>query len=431
MLGPVEGGFEPPGHTGAVSDYPLLLDLAGRRVVVVGGGTVATRRVRALCRAGAAVTVVAPTVSGRIHHLVSTGEVRWEAREFAGRDVIDAWLVVAATDVPSVNARAVAAAERNQIFCVRADSAGEGNARTPAVLRRGPVTVSVNAGDDPLRAVALRDDIALALDTGSLSVRPRRPAARGRVALVGGGPGDPELITVRGRRLVAEADVVVVDRLAPRELLAALPEEVEIIDCGKAAHRHNLTQTQINAVLVDRARAGARVVRLKGGDPYIYGRGAEEVQACLDAGVDVEVVPGLSSATAGPALAGIPLTHRGMAADFAVVSGHLDPGRPRDAGLDWPALATGPDTLVLLMAMERLGDIAATLIGHGRPGDTPSAVVHRAGSRRQLTVRAPLGEIGAVTAQRGIEAPAVVVIGAVAGLGDLPSWIPSPADSAE
>ena len=156
--------------------------------------------------------------------------------------------------MPSVNERAAAAAERNQIFCVRADSAVGGNARTPAVLRRGPMTVAVNAGDDPLRAVALRDEIGTALDIGTLASRPRRPSGRGRVALVGGGPGDPDLITVRGRRLVAEADVVVVDRLAPRELLLALPDDVEIIDCGKAAHRHNLTQDQINAVLIDRAQ---------------------------------------------------------------------------------------------------------------------------------------------------------------------------------
>jgi uroporphyrin-III C-methyltransferase/precorrin-2 dehydrogenase/sirohydrochlorin ferrochelatase len=412
-----------------VSDYPLLLDLTGRKVVVVGGGDVASRRVVDLCRAGAAVTVVAPSVSGRIHHLVGTGEVQWEAREFAGRDVAGAWLVVAATDEPSVNERAVAAAQRNQTFCVRADSAVGGNARTPAVLRRGPMTVAVNAGDDPLRAVALRDQIGIALDTGALGSRPRRRSERGRVALIGGGPGDPDLITVRGRRLVAEADVVVVDRLAPRALLRDLPDDVEIIDCGKAAHRHNLTQDQINAVLVERAQAGARVVRLKGGDPYIYGRGTEEVQACLDAGVDVEVVPGLSSATAGPALAGIPLTHRGMAVDFAVVSGHLDPGLPRDGGLDWPALATGPDTVVLLMAMERLGDIATTLITHGRAATTPSAVVHRAGSRRQVVLRARLDEIGAVAAARGIGAPSVVVVGAVAGLPELPSWVPSPSIS--
>ena len=410
-----------------MTSYPLLLDLTDRPVLVVGGGAVATRRIGDLIAAGARVTVVSPVVSGRIHFWVSASQLHWEPREFTGRDVVGVWFVVAATDDESVNARAAAAADRNQIFCVRADHASGGTARTPAVVRRGPLTVTVNAGDDPARAAGLRDAIGTALDLGTLASRPQRRAAGapGRVALVGGGPGDPELITVRGRRLVAEADVVVVDRLAPRALLKGLPDEVEIIDCGKSAHRHNLTQDQINEVLVGRAKAGLRVVRLKGGDPYVFGRGTEEVQACLDAGLDVEVVPGLSSAVAAPALAGIPLTHRGMATDFAVVSGHLDPGLPRDGGLDWPALATGPGTIVLLMGMERLGDIASTLIEHGRPADTPAAVVHRGGSKHQRVVRAPLGEIGRDAAAAGVGAPAVVVIGAVAGLTDLPVWVPS------
>ena len=412
-------------HTEVVTSYPLLLDLTERPVLVVGGGAVATRRIRDLIAAGAVVTVVSPVVSGRIHFWVGASELRWEARDFSGRDVVGAWLVVAATDDEAVNVRVAAAAERNQIFCVRADRASGGTARTPAVVRRGPLTVAINAGDDPARAAGLRDAIGLALDVGTLASRPQRRTGPGRVALVGGGPGDPELITVRGRRLVAEADVVVVDRLAPRALLKALPDEVEIIDCGKSAHRHNLTQDQINAVLVDRGSAGLRVVRLKGGDPYVFGRGTEEVRACLDAGLDVEVVPGLSSAIAAPALAGIPLTHRGVAADFAVVSGHLDPGRPRDGGLDWPALATGPDTLVLLMGMERLGDIAATLIEHGRAPDTPAAVVHRGGSKGQRVVRSPLAQIGPAAASADVGAPAVVVIGAVAGLADLPVWVPS------
>ena len=372
------------------------------------------------------MTVVSPVVSGRIHYWVSAAQLRWEPREFSGRDVVGTWLVVAATDDQSVNARVAAAAERNQIFCVRADQASGGTARTPAVVRRGPLTVAVNAGDDPARAAgAARRDRHRARP-GHVGIEAAATCGgAGRVALVGGGPGDPELITVRGRRLVAEADVVVVDRLAPRALLKGLPDEVEIIDCGKSAHRHNLTQDQINQVLVERATAGLRVVRLKGGDPYVFGRGTEEVQACLDAGLDVEVVPGLSSAIAAPALAGIPLTHRGMAADFAVVSGHLDPGRPRDGGLDWPALATGPDTIVLLMGMERLGDIARTLIEHGRRADTPAAVVHRGGSKHQKLVRAPLAEIGRDAAAAGVGAPAVVVIGAVAGLTDLPVWVAS------
>jgi uroporphyrin-III C-methyltransferase/precorrin-2 dehydrogenase/sirohydrochlorin ferrochelatase len=251
---------------------------------------------------------------------------------------------------------------------------------------------------------------------GELPTRRTRPAAAGSVALVGGGPGYPELIPVRGRRLVADADFVVVDRLAPRELLDSLADDVEVIDCGKSPHRQNLTQDEINQVLVDRARAGKRVVRLKGGDPFVFGRGGEEWLVCVAAGVPVTVVPGLSSALAGPAAAGIPLTHRGLAADFTVVSGHLDPGRPADQGIDWPGLATHAGTLVLLMAMDRLDLIAAQLIEHGRAADTPAAVVHRATLPGQRVLRAPLAEIAALATREGVGAPAVVVIGEVAAV---------------
>jgi uroporphyrin-III C-methyltransferase / precorrin-2 dehydrogenase / sirohydrochlorin ferrochelatase len=282
------------------------------------------------------------------------------------------------------------------------------------VLRRDGLTVAVNGGDDPLRAVALRNAISVALDLGELPSRPARPpASGGSVVLVGGGPGDPELITVRGRRLVAAADVIVVDRLAPRALLDDLPDSVEVIDCGKSAHRQNLSQDQINAVLIDRARAGKRVVRLKGGDPFVFGRGGEELLACVAAGVPVTVVPGISSALAGPAAAGIPLTHRGVSADFTVVSGHLDPGRPVDSGIDWPGLASGAGTLVLLMGMDRLALIASDLIAHGRAASSPSAVVHRATFDDQRVVRAPLGELADAVARAGIGAPSVIVIGDV------------------
>jgi uroporphyrin-III C-methyltransferase/precorrin-2 dehydrogenase/sirohydrochlorin ferrochelatase len=261
--------------------------------------------------------------------------------------------------------------------------------------------------------MALRDAISLALAAGQLTRSPARAAARGSVALVGGGPGDPELITVRGRRLVADADVVVVDRLAPRALLDELAPSVEIVDCGKSTHRQNLTQDEINAVLVDRARAGKRVVRLKGGDPFVFGRGGEEWLACVAAGVLVTVVPGVTSALAAPAVAGIPLTHRGVSADFTVVSGHLDPGRSPERGIDWPGLARGDATLVLLMAMDRLALIADELIAHGRAATTPAAVVHGATLPDQQVVRAPLGELAEAVAQAGVGPPAVVVIGEV------------------
>lgn len=390
-----------------VTGFPLLLDLTGRRALVVGGGPVATRRAERLAESGAVIEVVAPAVSNRLRELAA----RVAERAFEPGDVHGAWLVQACTDSPAVNASVAAAAAAEQIFCVRADAAGGGTARTPALTRRDGVTIAVSGGDDPRRAVALRDAISAALDLGELPLRSHRPAS-GSVALVGGGPGDPELITVRGRRLIASADVIVVDRLAPRALLDELPPDVEVIDCGKSAHRHNLTQDEINAVLVDRARAGKRVVRLKGGDPFVFGRGGEEWLACLAAGVAVTVVPGVSSALAAPVAAGIPLTHRGLAADFTVVSGHLDPGRPLDAGLDWAALARA-STLVLLMSIERLDLIVKELVSHGRDPQTPAAVIERATLDGQQIVRAPLEQLPAEVIAEGVRAPAVVVVGDV------------------
>ncbi len=390
-----------------MTGYPLLLDVTGRRVLVVGGGTVGARRAARLAEAGADVVVVAPEAGPM------PDGVEVQRRPFESQDVVDAWLVVACTSDPAVNEAVAAAAEGRRIFCIRADAAAGGTARVPAVLRRDGITVAVNGGDDPARAVALRDAISLALDEGLLPARPSRPAARGTVTLVGGGPGDPDLITVRGRRLVAAADVVVVDRLAPRELLDELPAHVEVVDCGKSAHRHNLSQAEINEVLVARARAGKRVVRLKGGDPFIFGRGGEEWLACVDAGIPVTVVPGVTSALAAPAIAGIPLTHRGVSSDFTVISGHLDPGRSPESGIDWPGLAASSGTLVLLMAMDRLGLIVEELIRHGRAPATPAAVVYRASLAAQQVIRAPLVDLAGEAERAGVGAPAVVVIGAV------------------
>jgi uroporphyrin-III C-methyltransferase/precorrin-2 dehydrogenase/sirohydrochlorin ferrochelatase len=393
------------------SGVPILLDVTGRLIVVIGGGPVAARRARTFIDAGASVRVIAPHVSAEL----SSSAAQIVTRSYAPGDLDQAWLVVAAADDGAVNAAVAAEAAARQTFCIRADDAGTGSARVPAIHTSGDLTVSVNAGDDPRRAVQLRNLIAAMLDDGSLSSRPVRPAVAGRVSLVGGGPGDPELITVRGRRLLFEADVVITDRLAPRSLLDDLDSSVEIIDCGKSAHRHNLTQDEINAVIVDRAGQGRRVVRLKGGDPFVFGRGGEEVQACVRAGIAVQVVPGISSAVAAPAAAGIPVTHRGLAADFAVVSGHRDPGRA-EAGWNWPELAVGPATLVLLMGIDNLAEIAAELIEHGRPPETPAVVVHRATLPGQVIVRSSLEKLSAAAAEAGAVAPSVVIIGAVAGL---------------
>jgi uroporphyrin-III C-methyltransferase/precorrin-2 dehydrogenase/sirohydrochlorin ferrochelatase len=292
---------------------------------------------------------------------------------------------------------------------------GAGTAWTPAVARSGEITVAVNAGGDPRRAAAIRDAIALLLDLGELPVRRHRSAGRGRVTLVGGGPGDPGLITARGRRLLAEADVVVADRLAPTALLASLSPEVEILDVGKASHGRGTTQEEINALLVDRARAGKRVVRLKGGDPFVFGRGGEEVLACVAAGVPVDVVPGVTSALAAPAAAGIPVTHRGVASDVAVVSGHLDPAQPGTT-VDWQALAEGPATLVLLMALDRLGPIATELVKRGRPAATPVAVIRNATLADQQVLIGTLGTIAEQVERAALRPPAVVVVGDVVRL---------------
>ncbi len=234
----------------------------------------------------------------------------------------------------------------------------------------------------------------------------------GSVSLVGGGPGDPGLITVRGRRLLAEADVVVTDRLAPRAILGELGPDVEIIEAGKAPHAHNMTQDAINELLVSRALAGQRVVRLKGGDPFVFGRGGEEALACVRAGVPFEVVPGVTSAVAVPALAGIPVTHRGITQDFAVVSAHLDPSHPGST-VDWAALAAGPGTLVLLMAVGRLSQIADELVKRGRPASTPVAVICEGTTPRQRVVVSTLARVGEDAAMRQVEPPAVVVVGEV------------------
>ena len=222
----------------------------------------------------------------------------------------------------------------------------------------------------------------------------------------------PDLITVRGRRLLARADVVVADRLAPRELLDELGAHVKVIDAAKVPYGRAMAREQINATLVEHATAGRFVVRLKGGDPYVFGRGFEEVLACVAARVPVTVVPGISSAVAMPAAVGIPVTHRGVAQEFVVVSGHAAPDDPASL-VDWPTLGRLRGTLVLLMAVERIGLFADVLIAHGRPPDTPVAVVADGTLRTQRTMRSTLGKVAVDVATAGIRPPAMIVIGPV------------------
>lgn len=387
-----------------MSRYPLHLDLTGRRVLVVGGGAVAVRRVRALLAAGADVDVVAPST---VPELTGVTGVPVQRRPFQPADVDGAWLVHACTG--SVDAAVAEACAERGTWCVRADDAALSPAWVPAVARVDDVVVSVTAGRDPRRAVGLRDALALALQTGDLPLRRGRPGT-GSVALVGGGPGDPGLLTVRARRLLAGADVVVRDRLAP---VVDLPTAVEVVEVGKSARGPSWSQRDIEALLVDRAQAGRRVVRLKGGDVHVFARGIEEVAACVQAGVPVEVVPGVTSALAVPALAGIPVTARGVTQSFAVVSAHLPPGDPGST-VDWDALARLGGTLVLLMAVERLAAVCAALRHGGRAGSTPVAVVSDGSLASQRTVVSTLADAAADC--RDVRAPAVVVVGEVVGM---------------
>jgi uroporphyrin-III C-methyltransferase / precorrin-2 dehydrogenase / sirohydrochlorin ferrochelatase len=464
-----------------IPPYLLGVRLTGRAVLVAGGGRVADRRVPALVQAGAEVTVVSPSVTVALEGLVIAGQIRWERRPFRPGDCDGAWLVHACTSDSAVNAAVAAEAEEQRTWCVRSDDRDASAAWTPASGQAGEVRVGVLSGD-PRWSAGIRDSVLAGLRSGAIGARrfrhrsgagqpgarrpgedepgehgrgyqeppdrrrgdedperrpgdeePQeyRPVRTGRVALVGGGPGDPGLITVRGRQLLAEASVVIADRLAPRSLIDELPPDVEVIDAAKIPYGRGMSQEQINEALVSYARAGELVVRLKGGDPFVFGRGAEEMLACLQAGVPVTVVPGVTSAVAAPAAAGIPVTHRGLAQEFHVVSAHVPPGDERSA-VDWAALGASHGTIVLLMAVERIAPIADTLIRHGRPGATPVSLVQDGTLPTQHTLFATLGTVAEQAAIAGIRPPAVMVVGEVVEIaGEIERLLPGALDGAQ
>lgn len=398
--------------------YLVGLDLNGRRVVVVGGGTVAQRRLPRLVESGARIDLIAPETTPAVSAMAEEGGITWHQRPYAGGDLEGAWYVLALTDVAEVNAAVCAEAERRSVFCVRADAGEQGSAVTPATGEHDGLLFGVLSGGEPLRSAAVRDALLAALHDGTVAPAERRvetAAGMGSVALVGGGPGDPDLITVAGRKLLAKADVVVADRLAPRELLDELAPHIEVVDAAKIPYGRSASQDVINSTLIERAKAGKFVVRLKGGDPYLFGRGYEEVLACADAGVPVTVVPGITSAFAVPALADVPVTHRGVSHEVVVVSGHVAPGHEQSL-VDWDALARLRGTIVLMMGVERIAQFADALLAGGRPADTPVSVVQDGSTRRQRVVRSTLESVAADIAAEGIRPPAVIVIGPVAGL---------------
>jgi len=399
--------------------------LAGKKVVMIGGGTVAQRRVPVLISHGADVHVIARAATPAVEALaVQRPGITLTLRDYRDGDLDGAWYAIAATDDPEVNAAVVAEAESRRIFCVRADAGRDGTAVTPASFDYEGLMVGVLAGGEHRRSAAVRSAIREAFAqgriAGDLTATTAADVMPGGVALVGGGPGDPELITVRGRRLLAAADVVVTDRLAPPELLAELPPNVEIIDAAKIPYGRAMAQESINDILIDRARAGKFVVRLKGGDPFVFARGYEEVLACAAAGIPVTVVPGVTSAIAVPAMAGVPVTHRAVNHEFVVVSGHLSPEHPESL-VNWNALAQLTGTLVLMMAVERIELFAEILRKGGRPAETPVLVVQQGTTAGERVLRATLADVAEEIRDQGIRPPAIIVIGPVAGLETLKS----------
>ena len=391
----------------------LSLELAGKAVVVVGGGAVGTRRALALADAGASVTVVAPVIDAALE---AHPDIACVAEAFADEQLDGAWLAVAATDSPDVNAAVAAAAEQRRVWCVDA-SAGRSSAATmPAQSRHGDILLAVGstAEPDPQRVASIRAQLGGAIDGGAVDLRRRRHGA-GTVALVGAGPGDPDLMTVAARRAVAAADVIVADRLGAAHAIEALAPACEVIDVGKRPGHHPVPQRDINALIVERALRGESVVRLKGGDPFVFGRGGEEYHACVAAGVPVTVVPGVTSALAGAAAAAIPVTQRGVSTGVHIVTGHEGIGEATVA-----AMADGV-TVVLLMAVAALPRIAETALAAGIPGDTPVAIVESATLAQQRVTTAPLRDITVCAAETGVKPPAVIVVGKVAEPGMLAS----------
>ena len=451
--------------------YPVFLDLRGRRAVVIGGGAVAEQKVHGLIAAGAHVTLVSPETTPPLADLAQRGAIELRRRPYHPGDLAGAWLAIAASDDRSVNEAAWAEAERVGVPLNAVDDLEHCSFIAPAIHREGDITVAVSTGGkSPALAVRLRQRIARLVGRAEArlcallgELRPelagRIPDARARTALwyeivdsdvidyvrrgdvegarrrieellgphpmspspfgrggtvylVGAGPGDPGLITAKGLELLRSAEVVVYDRLVSPALVAAAPASAERVFVGKHPHETGTRQQDINALLVDRARRGRTVVRLKGGDPFVFGRGAEECEALRAAGVPFQVIPGVTSATAVPAAAGIPVTHRRVASAFAVVAGHECDGR---SDLDWEALARLP-TLVVLMGLSGLLDIVARLRAQGMAPDTPAAVIASGTLPEQRSVVGTLDDIVDLVARAGLEPPATVVIGEVVGV---------------
>jgi uroporphyrin-III C-methyltransferase/precorrin-2 dehydrogenase/sirohydrochlorin ferrochelatase len=448
-------------------DYlPLFVRVAGQRCVLVGGGEVAHRRLTTLLGAGARVTVVAPQVIDAVRELcVADTELR--LRVFEPDDVIGAMLVIAATDNANVNREVYRAASRHGVLVNTVDDATFSSAIFPSIIDRDPVLVAVSTGGrSPTLARHVRTMIEARLPTGlanaaavlgrwrdrardrfaDVNVRRRfwaallgDPSARtiyaadprqsdaliaerlaqwnekttGFVSLVGAGPGDPALLTLKALQCLESADVVFYDNLVSKDVLDLARRDARRVYVGKRRAFHAVRQASINTMLVDAARAGDRVVRLKGGDPFIFGRGGEEIETLTQHGIPFEVVPGITAALGCASYAHIPLTHRDWAQSVRFVTGNLTGDR---VNLDWPELAKADQTLVIYMGLRGLPEICRQLVAHGMDARTPAALVARGTLPDQEVIVAPLAELADAVRDADPHGPTTVIIGRVVSL---------------
>ena len=456
-------------HNGTAAPlFPVFLKLAGQDCLVVGGGQVAWRKIEALRQCGARIRIVAPTLKPACAEFVASGACGWRQGEFTESDVGAALLIVAATSKASVNARVAAAADRAHRLVNVVDDPETSRCFVPATLHRGPLTVAYGTGGcAPTIARKMRETLARALPGGlealaeaagrlrpevqaclppkqrrhfwdrvleeawqapprSVShwmqhwrqqLTPEFGLSVGIVHIVGAGPGDPDLLTIRALRCMERADVVLYDRLVTPEILSRVRLDAERIYVGKSRGCCALTQEEINQRLVKEARAGRRVLRLKGGDPFLFGRGGEEVEVLEAAGIRYEVVPGITAALGCAADAGIPLTHRRLAHACLLLTAH---GRDELAAIDWRAAARAGQTVVIYMGLRELPTIRDRLLAHGLSGMTPAALVERGTTSEQRVLVAPLATLPEYVVANAAISPALLVIGGVVGLS--PAW---------
>jgi uroporphyrin-III C-methyltransferase/precorrin-2 dehydrogenase/sirohydrochlorin ferrochelatase len=463
-----------------VNYFPVFFDLTGQRVLIVGGGEVALRKISLLERTGALITVVAPEIAPELMALAAAGRLELAVREFEPADLDGARLVIVATSRRAVNRWIANLSESRNIPVNVVDDAQASRFIVPAIIDRDPVLVAISTGGtSPVLARRLRERLEaliparigeLATWLKALRRRARRrlrdtderrrffetvvdgPAARrfidgdqsgaeriaqqlmaatsaapraaGDVTLVGAGPGDPELLTLKALRALQDADVILHDRLVAPALLDLARRDAARVCVGKAAGSIGSTQEDINALLIELANQGKRVVRLKGGDPFVFGRGGEELQALAKARINFSVVPGITAALGAAAYAGIPLTHRDFAHSVTFVTGHAQDQGPEP---DWRALAMPGATAVFYMGLARLDHIVERLLAHGAPATRPAGLIEQGTTARQRVITATLGTLRGVASAANLGSPALLIVGDVVALHSTLAWFGSAA----